>query len=73
MDSADYIADLEEEARTLRRRVSELEEELRETREELRVALERKVEEVSVPRISTLQVRTAVNMPLPQPIGIHLD
>jgi len=49
MDSADYLADLEEEARTLRRRVAELEEDLREAREELRVALERKVEEVSVP------------------------
>ena len=51
MNSEDYIADLEEEARTLRSRVTELEEELRQTREELRVALERKVEEVgsSVP------------------------
>jgi len=49
MDSADYLADLEEEARTLRHRVAELEEELREAREELRVALERKVEEVSAP------------------------
>ena len=46
MNSEDYIADLEEEARTLRSRVTELEEELRQTREELRVALERKVEEV---------------------------
>ena len=48
MDSEDYIADLEEETRTLRGRVAELEEELRQTREELRVALEQKVEEVSV-------------------------
>ena len=46
MNSEDYIADLEEEARTMRSRVTELEEELRQTREELRVALERKVEEV---------------------------
>ena len=46
MNSEDYIADLEEDARTLRSRVTELEEELRQTREELRVALERKVEEV---------------------------
>ena len=46
MNSEDYITDLEEEARTLRSRVTELEEELRQTREELRVALERKVEEV---------------------------
>jgi len=49
MDSADYLADLEEETRTLRCRVAELEKELREAREELRVALERKVEEVSAP------------------------
>ena len=48
MDSEDYITDLEEETRTLRGRVAELEEELRQTREELRVSLERKVEEVSV-------------------------
>ena len=47
MDSEDYIADLEE-TRTLRGWVAELEEELRQTREELRMALERKVEEVSV-------------------------
>jgi len=48
MNSADYLANVEG-ARILRRRVAELEEELRETREELRVALERKVEEVSAP------------------------
>lgn len=47
MDSRDYITDLEEETRTLRSRVVELEEELRQAREELKVALERKVEEVS--------------------------
>jgi len=44
----DYIADLEEENRTLRSRVARLEEELRQVREDLRKALERKVEEVSV-------------------------
>jgi len=49
MDPADYIADLEGEARTLRGRVVELEEELQQVREELRVACERKVEEVTVP------------------------
>jgi len=48
MNSADYLANVEG-ARTFRRRVAELEEELREAREELRVALERKVEEVSAP------------------------
>ena len=49
MDPADYITDLEEEARTLRGRVTELEQELRKVSEELRVARERKVEEVTVP------------------------
>jgi len=48
MNSADYLANVEG-ARTLRRRVAELEEELRETREELGAALKRKVEEVSAP------------------------
>ena len=48
MDPADYTADLEEEVQTLRSRVAELEGELHKTREELRIALERKVEEVSV-------------------------
>ena len=47
MDSDDYIADLEEEARALRQQVAELEEELRRVREELKTALDRKVEEVS--------------------------
>ena len=56
MDSADYIADLEEESRTLRSRVAELEEELCRAREELRVALERKVEEVSTPSYLHLAV-----------------
>lgn len=49
MDPIDHITDLEEEARTLHRRVAELEEDLRKVREELRVARERKVEEVIVP------------------------
>lgn len=49
MDPIDHITDLEEEARTLRRRVAELEEDLRKVREELRIARERKVEEVIVP------------------------
>jgi len=49
MDPADYITDLEGEARTLRGRVADLEEELRQVREEIRVACERKVEEVIVP------------------------
>lgn len=48
MDPRDYIADLEEEVRTLRGRAAELEEELRQIKEELRVANERKVEEVSL-------------------------
>jgi len=49
MNSEDYIADLEEETRTLRRRVAELEEDLRQVRGELEIALHRKVEEVSPP------------------------
>ena len=48
MDPTDYIADLEEEVETLRGRVADLEEELDKVREELRLACERKVEEVSV-------------------------
>jgi len=43
---ADYIADLEEEVRVLRGRVTELEAEVVEARENLNIALERKVEEV---------------------------
>lgn len=46
MDWADHIADLEEETRTLRSRVVQLEEELRVAKEELRIARERKIEEV---------------------------
>jgi hypothetical protein len=49
MDSADYIADLEREVQTLHDRVAELEGELLKVRDELRVAYERKLEEVSVP------------------------
>jgi len=47
MDSEDYIAELGEEARSLRRQVVELEDELRQVREDLMIALDRKVEEVS--------------------------
>ena len=49
MNSEDYIADLEEEARALRRRVVEQDEEIRQLRAELDIALHRKVEEVSPP------------------------
>ena len=49
MNSEDYMADLEEESRTLRRRVGELEEELRRVKGELEIARHRKVEEVSLP------------------------
>ena len=49
MDPTDYITDLKEEAETLRSRVAELEKELGKAKEELRLARERKVEEVSVP------------------------
>jgi len=47
MDPKDFIADLEEENRTLRRQLAEEKEASRRLREELRVARERKVEEVS--------------------------
>lgn len=47
MDSADYIADLEGEVQVLRDRVTELKEDLRKARDEVRVARKRKVEEVS--------------------------
>jgi len=47
MDSKDFIADLEEENRTLRNQLAEEKEVSRRLREELRVACERKVEEVS--------------------------
>lgn len=43
---ADYIADLEGEVQVLRGRIAELEEELRQAKEDLSVAHERKVEEV---------------------------
>ena len=49
MNSEDYITDLEEEVRALRRRVAELEEELHQAKGELEVARHRKVEEVSSP------------------------
>ena len=45
---ADYIADLEEEVRTLRGQVAGLEAELTKARENLNIALERKVEEVII-------------------------
>ena len=48
MNSEDHIADLEEEVQTLRRRVAELEEELRQANGELEIARHRKVEEVSL-------------------------
>jgi len=49
MDPEDFIADLEEENRTLRRQLAEEKRVSRQLREELRVARERKVEEVSPP------------------------
>ena len=66
MDPADYITDLEGESRTLRDRVAELEEELRKVREELRVARERKIEEVTVPLDSIWEVQMVTNAPLPR-------
>jgi len=48
---ADYITDLEDEVRVLRDRVTELEAELVEARENLNIALERKIEEVIIPFI----------------------
>lgn len=57
MDPTDYIADLEEEMETLRGRVADLEEELDKAREELRLARERKVEEVSVLSYFTQRAR----------------
>ena len=58
MDPSDYIAEQEEEIRALRSRVKELEDigvqskvRIAELEEALRVALERKVEEVSSFRI----------------------
>jgi len=50
MDSTDYIADLEEELRVTKEELRTTREELCRIREELRVAHERKVEEVCVPR-----------------------
>ena len=45
---ADHIDDLEKEADMLRGRIAELEAELTKVREDLNIALERKVEEVSI-------------------------
>ena len=54
---ADYIADLKEKVRVLRGRVTELEAELVETRENLNIALERKVEEViTIPPIPSFHL-----------------
>ena len=47
MDPEDYLADLEEENRTLRSRLAKAEEKVRRLEEDLRIALHRKVEEVS--------------------------
>ena len=52
---ADYIANLEAEVSVLHDRVAELEAELTESRENLRIALERKFEEVSI-RLSLVSV-----------------
>jgi len=52
---ADYIADLEAEVSILRDRVAELEAELTKSRENLRIALERKVEEVGI-RLSLVSI-----------------
>lgn len=54
---ADYIVNLEEEGRVLRGQVTELEAELVETRENLKIALERKVEEViTIPPIPSFHL-----------------
>jgi len=47
MNAEDYIADLEEEVRTLRHRIAGLEENLRQVKGDLEIARHRKVEEVS--------------------------
>ena len=56
----DYIVDLEEEVRVLRGQVTELEAELTEARENLSIALKRKVEEVSIPLIPRFRLLVCV-------------